>query len=193
MRKFPLVRQRDAMDCGISCISSICNFYGRNVSLETLAERTGISSNGISLLAVSKIANDLGFKVNNLRISITALYSAVMPCILHWNQNHFVVLYKIKKGKIFYVADPGKGLVKYNLEQFKKYWLSTLSNKEYMGIAMFLEPTSDFYKQHMEEDSLKEQRSLKILFEYIEIMIEAIEATNITTHVSCINTSNKIP
>lgn len=168
MRKFPLVRQRDAMDCGISCISSICNFYGRNVSLETLAERTGISSNGISLLAVSKIANDLGFKVNNLRISITALYSAVMPCILHWNQNHFVVLYKIKKGKIFYVADPGKGLVKYNLEQFKKYWLSTLSNKEYMGIAMFLEPTSDFYKQHMEEDSLKEQRSLKILFEYIK-------------------------
>ena len=168
MRKFPLVRQRDAMDCGISCISSICNFYGRNVSLETLAERTGISSNGISLLAVSKIANDLGFKVNNLRISITALYSAVMPCILHWNQNHFVVLYKIKKGKIFYVADPGKGLVKYNLEQFKKYWLSTLSNKEYMGIAMFLEPTSDFYKQHMEEDSLKEQRSLKFLFEYIK-------------------------
>lgn len=168
MRKFPLVRQRDAMDCGISCISSICKFYGRNVSLETLAERTGISSNGISLLAVSKIANDLGFKVNNLRISITALYSAVMPCILHWNQNHFVVLYKIKKGKIFYIADPGKGLVKYNLEQFKKYWLSTLSNEEYMGIAMFLEPTSDFYKQHMEEDSLKEQRSLKFLFEYIK-------------------------
>ena len=93
-----------------------------------------------------------------------------LPCILHWNQNHFVVLYKVKKGKKFYVADPGKGLVKYNLEEFKNHWISTRSNGEEKGIAMFLEPTPAFYshKKDGEGEKKKNLRSFRFLFGYVK-------------------------
>ena len=86
--------------------------------------------------------------------------------ILHWNQNHFVVLYKVKKNR-FYIADPAKGLVKYNFEEFKKHWVSTQSGGEEKGIAMFLEPTPAFYEKKMDEEP-KEERSFKFLFGYIK-------------------------
>lgn len=93
-----------------------------------------------------------------------------LPCILHWNQNHFVVLYKVKKGKKFYVADPGKGLVKYNLEEFKNHWISMRSNGEEKGIAMFLEPTPAFYshKKDGEGEKKKNLRSFHFLFGYVK-------------------------
>lgn len=93
-----------------------------------------------------------------------------MPCILHWNQNHFVVLYKVKKGRKFYIADPGKGLVKYNLEEFKSHWISTRSNGEEKGIAMFLEPTPAFYshKEDGEGEKKKNPRSFRFLFGYVK-------------------------
>jgi ATP-binding cassette subfamily B protein len=74
-----------------------------------------------------------------------------LPCIVHWNQNHFVVVYKIKKHRkgnyTVYVADPGKGLVTYNKEEFCEYWISTRSNGEEKGIALLLNPTEHFYNQ----------------------------------------------
>ena len=92
-----------------------------------------------------------------------------LPCILHWNQNHFVVLYKVKKGKNFYVADPGKGLVVYTLEEFKQHWISTNSNGEDKGIAMFLETTPTFFTYKMEgEENIKEKRSFRFLFGYVK-------------------------
>jgi ATP-binding cassette subfamily B protein len=92
-----------------------------------------------------------------------------LPCILHWNQNHFVVLYKVKKGKNFYVADPGKGLVVYTLEEFKQHWISTKSNGEDKGIAMFLETTPAFFTYKMEdEEHIKEKRSFRFLFGYVK-------------------------
>ena len=92
-----------------------------------------------------------------------------MPCILHWNQNHFVVLYKVKKGKKFYVADPGKGKTTYNLEDFKQHWISTRANGEDKGIAMFFETTPAFFTYQMEgEENKKEQRSFKFLLGYFK-------------------------
>ena len=92
-----------------------------------------------------------------------------LPCILHWNQNHFVVLYKVKKGKNFYVADPGKGLVVYTLEEFKQHWISTNSNGEDKGIAMFLETTPAFFTYKMQgEENIKEKRSFRFLFGYVK-------------------------
>ena len=92
-----------------------------------------------------------------------------LPCILHWNQNHFVVLYKVKKGKKFYVADPGKGLVTYSLEEFKQHWISTSSNGEDKGIAMFLETTPAFFTYKMKgEENVKEKRSFRFLFGYVK-------------------------
>ena len=76
-----------------------------------------------------------------VRTTIDNLSQAPLPCILHWNQNHFVVLYKVRKGKRFYVADPGKGLVSYSRDEFRNHWVSTRSGGEDKGIAMLLEPT----------------------------------------------------
>lgn len=87
-----------------------------------------------------------------------------MPCILHWNQNHYVVLYKVKKN-FFHIADPGKGLIKYSQEEFKKHWLSTRSQGIEKGIVMFLQPTIAFYRK--KDDTAKKKHSFRILFSYI--------------------------
>ena len=123
---------------------------------------------GISLLGLNDAAVTLGFYTICVETKVNELSYLPLPCILHWNQNHFVVLYKVKKGKKFYVADPGKGLVKYNLEEFKIHWISTRSNGEEKGIAMFLEPTPVFYshKEDDEGEKNKNPRSFRFLFDY---------------------------
>mgnify|MGYP000190012961 FL=1 len=104
-----------------------------------------------------------------VRTTITVLSDAPLPCILHWNQNHFVVLYKVKNDKKFHVANPGKGLVICNLEEFKQHWISTNSKGEDKGIAMFLENTPAFFTYKMEdEENTKEKRSFRFLFGYVK-------------------------
>ena len=122
------------------------------------------------MLTLNDAAIALGFRAVCARISPPKLVQNSFPCILHWNQNHFVVLYKVSKGKKFYVADPGKGLVKYNLEEFKSHWISTRSNGEEKGIAMFLEPTPTFYshKEDGESGEYKNPRSFRFLFGYVK-------------------------
>lgn len=132
-----------------------------------LSEQCFATTEGVSLLAIDKVASQLGLETISGRVSVKTICNLENPCILHWNQNHFVVLYKVKKCKTFYIADPGKGLVKYNLEEFKKHWVSTQSDGEEKGIAMFLEPTPAFYENQMDEQPI-EERSFKFLFGYIK-------------------------
>lgn len=122
------------------------------------------------MLGIEQAANAIGMHTLCARISISYFAKAQLPCILHWNQNHFVILYKIKKGKKFYIADPVKGLVTYTLEEFKEHWISTRSDGEDKGVAMFLEPMPAFYanKFEEEEESIKEKRSFRFLFGYIK-------------------------
>ena len=166
MRQFPLYEQHDSMLCGITCLRMVCKHFGVSYSAEFLSLLCREGREGISLLALSKGSTRLGLKNECGLVGITEIQS-ILPCILHWNQNHFVVLYKVKKGKTFYIADPAKGLVKYNLEEFKKHWVSTQSGDEEKGIAMFLEPTPEFYEKKMDEEP-KEERSFKFLFGYIK-------------------------
>ena len=166
MRQFPLYEQHDSMLCGITCLRMVCKHFGVSYSAEFLSSLCREGREGISLLALSKGSTRLGLKNECGLVGITEIQS-ILPCILHWNQNHFVVLYKVKKGKTFYIADPAKGLVKYNLEEFKKHWVSTQSGGEEKGIAMFLEPTPAFYEKMMDEEP-KEERSFKFLFGYIK-------------------------
>lgn len=121
------------------------------------------------MLGIEQAANAIGMHTLCARISISYFAKAQLPCILHWNQNHFVILYKIKKGKKFYIADPVKGLVTYTLEEFKEHWISTRSDGEDKGVAMFLEPMPAFYANKFEEEeSIKEKRSFRFLFGYIK-------------------------
>ncbi|MFC2511534.1 MAG: peptidase domain-containing ABC transporter, partial [Prevotella denticola] len=125
-----------------------------------------ITNEGVSMQALKQLAEALGFDVLCGKASLYQIKDINYPCLLHWNQNHFVVLYKVKKNG-FYIADPAKGHVKYDLEVFKKHWVSTQSDGEEKGIAMFLEPTPAFYEKQTDGQT-REERSFKFLFGYIK-------------------------
>ena len=165
------IKQRDAMDCGPSCLAMIAKHYGQQADKEQLRKICSLGKDGVSLLGISKAAETIGFKTIGGRLSFEMLYQeAPMPCIIHWNQNHFVVVYKIKKhnkGKYtVYVADPGKGLVTYTKEEFCEHWISTKTNGEEKGIALLLEPTEQFYAQK-DAKTVTTQNRLKFLWGYI--------------------------
>ena len=167
-----MVNQRDAMDCGPSCLAIIAEHYGRRLDREWLRRECGLGKDGVSLLGISKTAEGLGFKTVGGRRSFETLASeAPLPCIVHWNQNHFVVVYKIKsrrKGRYtVYVADPGKGLVTYTKEEFCEHWVSTKTNGEEKGIALLLEPTEQFYTQ-TDAKAVLTQNRLKFLWGYLK-------------------------
>ena len=146
---YTLVRQRDAKDCGPSCLAMIVKHYGRDFNIDSIRTVCSLNREGVSLLGISKAAETIGFKTVGGRLSFDTLaFEVPLPCIVHWNQNHFVVVYKIKKHKkgkyTVYVADPGKGLVSYTQEEFCEHWVSTKTNGEEKGVALLLEPTEQF-------------------------------------------------
>ncbi|RGE95910.1 cysteine peptidase family C39 domain-containing protein, partial [Phocaeicola massiliensis] len=98
MKTFPHYLQLDAMDCGPTCLRMIARYYGKNYSLQTLRERSFITREGVSMLGISDAAESIGFRTSGVRITLKQLEEDVpLPCILHWNQNHFVVCYDIRK------------------------------------------------------------------------------------------------
>lgn len=153
MKRFPFFRQFDAMDCGPACLKMISAYYGKNISLQHLRERSFISKEGVSLAGIYTAAESMGYRCMVLQMATTtdldemSLMTAPLPCIIHWDQKHFVVLYKITE-KYAWIADPGAGKVKIKIEKFKKFFEST----EGTGIAILLEPTQNFYQ----EDFVKE-------------------------------------
>ena len=168
MRKIRAFRQHDSMLCGVTCLRIVADYYGRDFSEASLSNICEATSEGVSLLEINEAANQLGFHTVCTRLSTKDISEAPLPCIIHWNQNHFVVLYKIRRGS-FYIADPGKGLLKYNLGEFKSHWVSTRSDGEEKGIAMLLEPTPAFYsnKENGGSNKDKNPRSFRFLFGYV--------------------------
>ncbi|WP_437181546.1 peptidase domain-containing ABC transporter [Segatella copri] len=157
------------MQCGIACLQMICNYYGKEYSLDSLSKICFATTEGVSMLGISETATSLGFHVVNVKCTVKTLTEVSLPSILHWNQNHFVVLYRVKNEKKFYIADPGKGLVTYSLEEFKKHWISTNSNGQDKGIAMFLETTPTFFTHQMEDKKkISGKRSFHFLFGYVK-------------------------
>lgn len=116
LRSFPHYQQLDSMDCGPSCLRMIAKFYGRVYSIQNLREKAFITREGVSMLGISEAAEAIGFRTQGVRITVEELEKECpLPCILHWNQWHFVVCYKIRKGK-FYIVDPVAGLITYTRE-----------------------------------------------------------------------------
>ena len=172
MKKIPLILQQDAMDCGPSCLAMICSYYGQQISCKQLRKICSLGKAGVSILGISKAAEIIGLKTVGGRLSFDTLAIEVpLPCIVHWNQNHFVVVYKIKKRRgnryEVYVADPGKGLITYTKEEFCEHWVSTKTNGEEKGIALLLEPTEQFYAQN-DTKAVPTQRRVKFLWNYLK-------------------------
>lgn len=170
MKKFPFYAQMDSMDCGPACVKMIAEYYGKQFSLNTLRKQCFLSKDGVSLLGISDTAEQIGFKTLGGKFTFENLTEASpFPCILHWNQVHFVVVYKIKKKKFFknrtiiYVADPAIGLITYSEEEFKKFWISTRIKGEDKGIALLLEPTQKFFNHEGEKIN---RNSIKFLISY---------------------------
>ena len=139
------------MQCGVASLAMVSSHFGKRYSVEYLSQVCCATHDGVSFLGIAQAAKKIGLKSLCGNASVEGILQAPLPCILHWNQNHFVVLYKIRRGKNFYIADPGKGKIRYSREEFKQHWVSTSSQGEEKGVAMFLEPTPEFGKLKGEE------------------------------------------
>lgn len=182
MSVFPFFKQLDSMDCGPSCLKMIAKHYGKNYSLQSLRSRSFITRSGVSMLGISNAAEDIGFRTLGYRLSWEQLRDEVpLPCIGHWNQRHFVVIYVIKKQRripcifnrtppeglksnrsrnyLIYVADPASGLLKYTEKEFLRCWYSNQKEGIKEGAVLLLEPTPEFYNKEAED-----RENLKFLY-----------------------------
>ena len=173
VRRFPHYLQHDAADCGPTSLRMIAKYYGKEYSAEMLRRHCYISREGVSMLGISDAAEYIGFRTIGVRISFEQLSEeALLPCILHWNQNHFVVCYKIekkRKGKYnIYISDPASQRLCYTKDEFLKCWLSTKSDNIDKGSALLLEPGVDFGNREEEVEAKKHSLSffLKYLLPY---------------------------
>ncbi|MDH6311201.1 ATP-binding cassette subfamily B protein [Dysgonomonas sp. PFB1-18] len=167
MKSFPIYTQHDAMDCGPTCLRMIATFYGRTYSLDGLREKSHITRQGVSMLGISEAADNIGFRTMGVTVSFNDLKEAPLPCIIHWNQSHFVVIYNIKKKRgidYVYIADPSGGKLKYTKDEFCRCWISSKQNGEDVGAALLLEPTPNFYEQ---EDERETKKGFNFLFSYL--------------------------
>lgn len=164
-KRFPHYTQLDAMDCGPTSLRMIAKYYGRTYTLQSLREKSFITREGVSMLGISDAAEAIGFRTSGVRITLEQLKTeAPLPCILHWNQNHFVVCYDIRKDR-FDIADPAAGRVTYKEDEFTRCWYSTRVNGKETGTALLLEPGPEFYDLEDEKD--KKNRGLSFFFRYI--------------------------
>ena len=160
MTRFPHFLQPDAMDCGPVCLKMVASYFGKNISLNTLRNLTFSNREGTSFLSLIDAAAALGLKATGARLTAASLGEMQLPAILHWDQKHFVVLYRVRNKK-WYIADPASGLVTMKEEEFLKHWASTTLDGNPAGLALFPEPTPEFYLR-------KDEKENKPGFRYLE-------------------------
>ncbi|OWK70587.1 peptidase domain-containing ABC transporter [Pedobacter sp. AJM] len=138
---FPHFFQVEQTDCGATCLKIILKYYGKNCNLVYLRELTQVTRSGVSLQDISIASEKLMLSPRPLKANLQGLKDHVhLPCILHWEQDHFVVLYKIKNNK-FYLSDPGFGKLSLSEEEFYKLWANSSKDG---GIAIELKPNTSF-------------------------------------------------
>ncbi|MCE9539156.1 MAG: peptidase domain-containing ABC transporter [Bacteroidetes bacterium] len=178
MKNFPFYKQPDEMDCGPTCLRMVAKDYGKNISLQDVRQLARTTREGSSLQGLSEAAEKIGFRTIGVKVTFEKmLEDAPLPCIAHWNQNHFVVIYKIKKNTI-YIADPSHGLLKYTKAEFLNSWKSETNE----GILLLLEPTSEFSADNEFSNSSPLGRSggagfsflFKYLFRYKKLLLQLV-------------------
>ncbi len=160
------IPQHDQMDCGPACLAMIASHYGVDFGLQYLRDKSFMTKEGVSLLGICEAAEKIGMKTVAVKSQLKYVDNSLLPCILHWNQNHFVVLRKISKNvftrkPVFKIADPGHGYINLSEEKLKKSWISG----EEKGVVLFLEPTEEFYKQSSRQEK---KISVKFLLNHLK-------------------------
>lgn len=164
MQAFKFIKQLDSMQCGLACMAMICYHWGQEYSVKFLNKFCTASKDGVSFKGLSDLSDTLGLHCISGKVSIQELRECPLPAILHWNQNHFIVLYKIKNNK-FYIADPSKGKLVHNETEFCQHFISLTSDNKEKGLAMFFEPTEKFGV--IKDDTINNERNFKFLSKYI--------------------------
>lgn len=165
MDTFPHYHQLESADCGPSCLRMIAKYYGRSYSIQYLREQAFITREGVSMLGISDAAERIGFRTMGVKVTLEQLRAEVpLPCVLHWNQNHFVVLYKVKNGK-YYIADPATKKLVYEESELARCWCSTVVEGKDTGAALLFEPGPDFYDR--EEEDTRTGKGLSFFFRYL--------------------------
>lgn len=159
------------MECGATCLRMIAKYYGKEYSAETMQRLCLVTREGVSMLSISDAAEYLGFRTVCGRITLEKVVEQrPFPCILHWNQEHFVVLYDVKKRRdgehIFCIADPGKNLLQLDEDTVRNAWISTRTRGEEKGILMALQPTPAFYEKSDEKRRM--ERPFHFLWGYMK-------------------------
>ncbi|TCC98320.1 peptidase domain-containing ABC transporter [Pedobacter hiemivivus] len=177
MKKFPHYKQQDQMDCGPTCLRIIAKYYGRNYSLQRLREICGINREGVSLLGISEAAEKIGFRTTGARLSLVKLLEIDLPCVLHWQQKHFVVLYKISSKsspkRVYHISDPARGLIEYKEAEFLRCWFSTQNNGHSEGIVLLLSAAPEFYAQGGDPSKgLDLSYMLRYLYKYKQLIVQ---------------------
>ena len=167
MKKFPNYIQADAKDCGPTCLKIIAKHYGRNLNIQQLRDYSETTREGSNLLFLSDGAERIGFRTLGVKLSLESLQEAPLPCVLHWNKEHYVVLYDIKKNK-YCISDPGFGLLDYTEEEFLKFWIGNNADSNTQeGIALLLEPTPKFNQSELDDTTEKKTIGFGILYQYL--------------------------
>ena len=168
MMNKPSYQQLDMMDCGAACLQSISKYYGKYFSQQRLRHLCHITKSGVSMLGVSDAAEAIGMRTLGAKLTWEQLKNnAHLPCIIHWNQSHFVVVYAIKKRRgrhLIIVSDPAEGILKYDEETFLKSWLQIEDKDgEKRGIALLLSPKPQFYEEEDEDEENNNSLLLKAM------------------------------
>lgn len=182
-KKFPFYKQADAKDCGPSCLKIISKYHNRNIPIQKLRDLSETTRAGSSLLKISDAAEKIGYRSLGVKISLKDLVEAPLPCILHWNKNHYVVLYKVIKRKRFFfnfkkndsnnstddytfkISDPGYGLLTYSKKEFLERWIGKNAEEETAeGVTLLLETTPNFYNAEFKKE---ERLGFEFLSRYV--------------------------
>ena len=155
MKKFPNYKQADSKDCGPTCLKIIAKYYGKSINIQELRDYSETTREGSNLLFLSDAAEKIGFRTLGVKLNLKSLDEVPLPCILHWNKEHYVILYNIKKGRYF-ISDPGFGLIDYNESDFIKFWIgNNADDTTQEGIALLLEATPKFFQSEFEKEENK--------------------------------------
>lgn len=176
MKKFPFYRQPDAKDCGPTCLRIVSKHYGKSISLQQIRSLSETTREGSSLLGLSDAAEDLGFRSLGVQVDFSTFAEEVpFPCVVHWNKNHFVVVYKVDKNNKVYISDPSYGLITYSKDEFIKFWIGENANENTEeGIVLILETTPAFFQTEFDDQESKASFSFlsKYLLKYKSLVIQ---------------------
>jgi ATP-binding cassette subfamily B protein len=170
LKKFTNYIQADIKDCGPTCLKIISKHYGQTISIQTLRDYCETNREGSNLLFLSEAAEKIGFRSLAIKSDLAKLEEAPLPCILHWNKRHYVVLYKIRKNR-FYISDPAHGLIDYYKDEFIKFWIGNNADETTEeGVALLLEPTPRFNQSEFASElAMTDKKSFgfAFLFRYL--------------------------